>query len=345
MKLSSDHLWQKIWVANFFRIHNLPLMMTKWEKVIFSWTFGLFLTFVIECGHIPIPNRDFWGYSSRPQIGDLVTNHSLLWDPLSLAWDGPKMALFWPNMAGLSPLQSGPKGFKWPKMANLSVGFSGENYLLPQKHIGADWLKFFWEKNPSNLSECETEFTTFPNLGTCNVVQSRYPTTMLDQAHDHVCSYPQWLKLEPFWLNILADTFVGLMVAARRWSAVLCTNGEASAGGWRSWRPAGGAHSCRMLEAGRRRMLHHCYIKPPNPTFCSSLGPWTPGGEHGRLGEEKQSIETFYGQARRASSQKKEFDVQSAKERTTLMICEESSIRKFQPKLGKGCQSQETSMF
>ena len=128
---------------------------------------------------------------------------------------------------------------------------------------------------------------------------------MLDQAHDHVCSYPQWLKLKPFWLNILADTFVGLMVAARRWSAVLCTNGEASAGGWRSWRPAGGAHSCRMLEAGRRRMLHHCYIKPPNPTFCSSLGPWTPGGKHGRLGEEKQSIETFYGQARRASSQKK----------------------------------------
>ena len=168
---------------------------------------------------------------------------------------------------------------------------------------------------------------------------------MLDQAHDHVCSYPQRLKLKPFWQNILADTFVGLMVAARRWSAVLCTNGEASAGGWRSWRPAGGAHSCRMLEAGRRRMLHHCYIKPPNPTFCSSLGPWTPGGKHGRLGEEKQSIETSYGQPRRASSQKKEFDVQSAKERTTLMICEESSIRKFQPKLGKGCQSQETNIF
>ena len=117
--------------------------------------------------------------------------------------------------------------------------------------------------------------------------------------------YPQWLKLKPFWLNILADTFVGLMVAARRWSAVLCTNGEASAGGWRSWRRAGAAHSCRMLEAGRRRMLHHCYIKPPNPTFCSSLGPWTPGGKHGRLREEKQSIETFYGQPRRASSQKK----------------------------------------
>ena len=135
MKLSSDHLWHKIWVANFLRIHNLPLMMRKWEKVICSWTFGLFLTFVIECGHIHIPNRDFWGYSSRPQIGDLVTNHSLLWDPLSLAWDGPKMALFWPNMASLSALQIGPKGFKWPKMANLSVGFSGENYLLPQKHI------------------------------------------------------------------------------------------------------------------------------------------------------------------------------------------------------------------
>ena len=79
-----------------------------------SWTFDLFLTFVIECGHIHIPNRDFWGYSSRPQIGDLVTNHSLLWDPLSLAWDGPKMALFWPNMAGLSALQNGPNGPKWP---------------------------------------------------------------------------------------------------------------------------------------------------------------------------------------------------------------------------------------
>ena len=158
--------------------------------------------------------------------------------------------------------------------------------------------------------------------------------------------YPQWLKLKPFWLNILADTFVGLMVAARRWSAVLCTNGEASAGGWRSWRPAGGAHSCRMLEAGRRRMLHHCYIKPPNPTFCSSLGPWTPGGKHGRLGDEKQSIENILWSSETSLITKKnEFDVQSAKERTTLMICEESSIRKFQPKLGKGCQSQETNMF
>ena len=153
--------------------------------------------------------------------------------------------------------------------------------------------------------------------------------------------YPQWLKLKPFWLNILADTFVGLMVAARRWSAVLCTNGEASAGGWRSWRPAGGAHSCRMLEAGRRRMLHHCYIKPPNPTFCSSLGPWTPGGKHGRLREEKQSIETFYGQARRVSSQKKLM----FKAQRNAQPCEESSIRKFQPKLSKGCQSQETNMF
>ena len=24
-----------------------------------------------------------------------------------------------------------------------------------------------------------------------------------------------------------------------------------------------------------------CYNKPPNPTFCSSLGPWTQGGTHG----------------------------------------------------------------
>ena len=93
-------------------------------------------------------------------------------------------------------------------------------------------------------------------------------------------------------------------------------------------------------------MLHHCYIKPPNPTFCSSLGPWTPGGKHGRLGDEKQSIENILWSSETSLITKKnEFDVQSAKERTTLMICEESSIRKFQPKLGKGCQSQETNMF
>ena len=145
----------------------------------------------------------------------------------------------------------------------------------------------------------------FQTLGLAMLCSQDIPLLCLIRRMIMCAVYPQWLKLKPFWLNILADTFVGLMVAARRWSAVLCTNGEASAGGWRSWRLAGAAHSCRMLEAGRRRMLHHCYIKPPNPTFCSSLGPWTPGGKHGRLGEEKQSIETFYGQARRASSQKK----------------------------------------
>ena len=42
------------------------------KTAIFSWDFDLFLTFVIDCSIIYVPNRYFWGPTSRPGIGDLV---------------------------------------------------------------------------------------------------------------------------------------------------------------------------------------------------------------------------------------------------------------------------------
>ena len=70
------------------------------------------LTFFIDCGHIYVPKGAFWGSTSRPHIGDVVislfftlgsTVHDKKWSILDQKW---------PNMAGLSTLQSGPKGFK-----------------------------------------------------------------------------------------------------------------------------------------------------------------------------------------------------------------------------------------
>ena len=46
------------------------------------------------------------------------------WGPPFMAWGGQKWPCFdykWPNMAGLSTLQIGPKGSKWLKMSNIPL--------------------------------------------------------------------------------------------------------------------------------------------------------------------------------------------------------------------------------
>ena len=57
--------------------------------------FDLFLTVFIDYGHIYVPNRYFWGATSRPHIGDLVMNlFFLLWGPTFTTGNDPKMVHF-----------------------------------------------------------------------------------------------------------------------------------------------------------------------------------------------------------------------------------------------------------
>ena len=70
------------------------------------------MTFFTDCGHIYVPNRMFWGSTGRPHIGDLVMSLFLLWGPLFMTGDGPKMVHFGPKMAKHGRLVNVPK---WSK--------------------------------------------------------------------------------------------------------------------------------------------------------------------------------------------------------------------------------------
>ena len=75
--------------------------------------FDLFLTVFIDYGHIYVPNRYFWGATSRPHIGDLVMNlFFLLWGPTFTTGNDPKMVHFGPKIAKHGRLVNVPKWFK-----------------------------------------------------------------------------------------------------------------------------------------------------------------------------------------------------------------------------------------
>ena len=75
----------------------------------FSWIFDQFFTFFIDCGHIHVPKGTWcWVF---------------FYFGVHCSWLGMAQKRFildqnWPNMAGLSTFQSGPKGIK---MVNPSV--------------------------------------------------------------------------------------------------------------------------------------------------------------------------------------------------------------------------------
>ena len=87
-------------VMNLFLYWGLTFISGEgWQKTaIFSCNFDLFLIFYIDCGHIYVPNGMFWGSTGRPHIGDLVMSLFLLWGPLFMTGDGPKMVHFGPKM-------------------------------------------------------------------------------------------------------------------------------------------------------------------------------------------------------------------------------------------------------
>ena len=84
----------------------------------FSWDFGPISETILDCGHIYDPNGRFWGFTSRPHIGDVVMTLFLRLDPPFMTGDGQKWSILdqkWLKMAGLSTLQSGTK------MVNITV--------------------------------------------------------------------------------------------------------------------------------------------------------------------------------------------------------------------------------
>ena len=97
----------------------------KAKTVIFSWNFDLSLTFLMDCGHIYVPNGMNWGSTSRPHVGDVVMTIFLRLGPPFMTGDGPKMIHFGPKMAKYGSLVNTPKwskrGPKGTKMVNLSV--------------------------------------------------------------------------------------------------------------------------------------------------------------------------------------------------------------------------------
>ena len=54
----------------------------------FEFEFWLFFSKNFHSGHIYVPNGRFWGFSSRPHIGNLVVNLFLLWGPSFMTWEG-----------------------------------------------------------------------------------------------------------------------------------------------------------------------------------------------------------------------------------------------------------------
>ena len=60
---------RKLLLDPLLAIHSK--IMAK-KIVIFKWKLDLFLTLFRNYGHIYVPNGIFWGFSSRPHIGDLV---------------------------------------------------------------------------------------------------------------------------------------------------------------------------------------------------------------------------------------------------------------------------------
>ena len=91
------------------------------KRSFFHGILTYFWLFFIDCGYIYVPNGVFWGSTRGPQ-GDLVMILIFTLGSTVHDWGWPKNGPFqtkkWPNMAGLSTFQSGPKGIK---MANLSV--------------------------------------------------------------------------------------------------------------------------------------------------------------------------------------------------------------------------------
>ena len=89
-------------------------MAKKWQKTaIFSWNFDLFLTYLMDCGHIYVPKGNIWGSTSRPHIEDVVMSLFLLWCPPLIIGDGPKMVHLGPKMAKHGMLFNLSKWSKW----------------------------------------------------------------------------------------------------------------------------------------------------------------------------------------------------------------------------------------
>ena len=64
------------------------------RTVIFKTTFNLFFTLFIDCGHIYAQNRDFQGYSNRPQVEDPAM-HFFYFGVHPLSLGSAKNSPFW----------------------------------------------------------------------------------------------------------------------------------------------------------------------------------------------------------------------------------------------------------
>ena len=69
-----------------------------YERLLIS--FDLFLTFFTDCGHIYVPNRMYWGSTSRLQTEGLVMNlFFFTFGSTVHDWVWPKIGIFGPKMA------------------------------------------------------------------------------------------------------------------------------------------------------------------------------------------------------------------------------------------------------
>ena len=59
-----------------------------------------------------VPNGVIWGFTSRPQMGNVMMSIFLLWGPPFMSGNGPKMVHFGPKMAKHGRLVNAPKGSK-----------------------------------------------------------------------------------------------------------------------------------------------------------------------------------------------------------------------------------------
>ena len=143
----------------------------------------------MDCGHIYVPNGMDWGSTSRPPLG-----------PPFMTGDGPKRSILdkkWPNISGLSTLQSGPKGFKrdqnsqpkcfWPFGTPLVPSgpfwtILNKNWYFAPKHLCKTFLCPFGAKT-SFLSEMVQKGPDGPK---------RVPN---GQKH---LGWPFWSLLNPF---------------------------------------------------------------------------------------------------------------------------------------------------
>ena len=103
---------RKLLLDPYLAIHGKIMAKTA----IFSLNFDLFLTFLIDCDHIHVPNGVFWGSISRPHIGDVVMSLRPF-----MTGDGPKMVHFGPKMAKHGRLVNAPK---WSKGAQKGPKWS-----------------------------------------------------------------------------------------------------------------------------------------------------------------------------------------------------------------------------